>query len=68
VYLQIPGGHRRVLPRRALVLKLMYPKSCQTRVTGGVTHTAVCAKHWDYISEGDVDPMRPPSWLLLGLA
>mgnify|MGYP000471634277 CR=1 FL=1 len=38
------------------------------RFTGGATHTAVCAKHWDYMSEGDVDLMRPRTWTLLGLA
>jgi hypothetical protein len=38
------------------------------RFTGGVTHTAVCAKHWDHMSEADVDLMRPQPWILLGLA
>ena len=36
--------------------------------TGGVTHTAVCAKHWDYMSEGDVDVMNANPWIMLGLA
>lgn len=36
--------------------------------TGGVAHTAVCAKHWDHMSEGDVDVMNSEPWILLGLA
>lgn len=36
--------------------------------TGGVTHTALCAKHWDHMSEGDVDVMNAPPWIVLGLA
>ena len=36
--------------------------------TGGITHTAVCNKHWDCMSEGDVDVMQPLPWTLLGLA
>jgi hypothetical protein len=36
--------------------------------TGGVTHTAVCEKHWDCLSEGDVDLMYASSWTVLGLA
>jgi hypothetical protein len=38
------------------------------RFTGGVTHTAVCAKHWDHMSAGDVDLMSPNPWMMLGLA
>lgn len=36
--------------------------------TGGVTHTAICAKHWGCTSEADVDLMHPSPWTLLGLA
>ena len=36
--------------------------------TGGYTHTAVCAKHVDCMSEGEEDMMNPHPWMLLGLA
>ncbi len=36
--------------------------------TGGVTHTAVCEKHWNCLSEGDVDLMHASPWTMLGLA
>lgn len=38
------------------------------RFTGGVTHTAVCSRHWNHMSEGDVDVMNSEPWILLGLA
>jgi hypothetical protein len=38
------------------------------KFAGGITHTAVCNKHWRHTSEGDFDLMRPLSWTVLGLA
>lgn len=37
-------------------------------ITGGTTHTAVCANHRGCMSEGDIDLMRPAMWTVLGLA
>ena len=36
--------------------------------TGGISQTAVCAGHWDHLSEGDIDLLRPHPFTILGLA
>lgn len=36
--------------------------------TGCVTHTAVCSKHWGYMSEGDVDLLHSSPWTHLVVA
>jgi hypothetical protein len=38
------------------------------RFAGGITHTAVCNKHWSLMSAADIDLIRPSSWTILGLA
>jgi hypothetical protein len=36
--------------------------------TGGTSRTAVCARHWDHLCEGDIDLLRPHPLTVLGLA